>query len=77
MTVNQLIKKLEKVREIYGKTVPVVVNKRGLENSTPDDYSYGNVDSVEVETINWYKDDSCVLADGSERMKTVVTLCGE
>ena len=51
MTINQLIKKLEKIREKYGKTLPVVVYKEGVKNKyTNEDYSHVNVEAVDVES---------------------------
>lgn len=76
MTVNQLIKKLERIRDQYGKRLPVCVDMVGAENSRPDDmYSHISVNTVDVEAIPWAKDDSFERADGSERIRMVVTLC--
>lgn len=74
MTVNQLIKKLEKVREKHGKRAAVVIDWKTFQN---DDYSHTNVKDIEVEVIPWAKDDSFERADGTERLGTVVTLKGE
>jgi len=75
MTINQLIKKLEKIQKTHGKRIKVVVDIEGVEN-TNDDYSHVNIETVDVETITWSVDDNAFLQNGEERLKTVVTLCG-
>lgn len=76
MTINQLIKKLEKIRDEHGKRLPVCVDIVGVTNSRPDEiYSHIQVNTADVEIINWAKDDSFVREDGAERLRKVVTLC--
>jgi len=75
MTINQLIKKLEKIREKHGKRIPVVVDRVGVDNAN-DDYSHVDVNTVDVESITWSVNDNIELQNGQERLKTVVTLCG-
>lgn len=76
MTINQLIKKLQKIEKEYGKRTVVVVCIEAIKNCTPDHLSHGNINEVQVETIVWEKDDCKYLADGSERMKTVAVIGG-
>jgi len=76
VTVNQLIKKLEKIRDHHGKRLPVVVDMVGANNTRPDAiYSHVSVNNVDVEMIGWAVDDSFIREDGSERIRKVVTLC--
>lgn len=74
MTVNQLIKKLEKIRDKHGKRLPIVINKEAINNWNSQDYTYADVNGVVVERILWAIDDCVTLKDGSERTKLVCTL---
>lgn len=75
MTINQLIKKLEKIQKKYGKRLPVVIDMEGATNSQNPECSHMNVTTVDVEFLNWLKNDSFLTESGLERMKLVVTLC--
>lgn len=73
MTINQLIKQLENIQAKHGKRIPICIEKDPLLKRWNEDYSHMDIGEIEVETIRWEKDDCYELADGSERMKTVVT----
>ena len=74
MTVKELIKRLEKFVPESGKSPEVVVNWKSFEHS---DWSHQSVSSIDTAVINWsINDDSAILADGSERQRLVVELCG-
>lgn len=77
MTINQLIKALEKIQTKHGKRIRVVVDRLGVENSMPGEYSHCEVNTVDTDTIIWAINDSFELADGSERTRKVVVLCQE
>ena len=76
MTVNRLIKELEKIQEKYGKRATVVIDMAELKcNQTiMEEYSHWSISGAKYERILWSKDDSFVLADGSERTRAVVSL---
>lgn len=71
MTLNQLIKKLQKIKAKTSGRQPVVVDVEEIRSA---DYSHPNINDVSEERISWAVDDSFVLEDGSERYKTVVVL---
>ena len=74
MTINQLIKKLEKIRDKHGKRMPVVINTQAIKNWNYDEYTHFGINDIAVEHILWAKDDNVFLADGSERYKKVCTI---
>ncbi|MCP3684564.1 MAG: hypothetical protein GY861_18005 [bacterium] len=74
MTINQLIKKLEKIRDKHGKRMPVVINTQAIKNWNCDDYTHFNINDIAVEYILWAIDDNVILKDGSERYKKVCTI---
>lgn len=76
MTINQLIKKLEKIQAKHGKRVTVVANLEAMRNSTPDDFTHCTFKHVEFEMLPWAVEDSFELADGSERIRRVVSIGG-
>lgn len=73
MTINQLIKKLQKIETKYGKRIKVCVNRADIANYHSD-FSHHLLNVVEVECITWSKDDSTELANGQERLKTIVSV---
>lgn len=73
MTINQLIKKLQRLEKTVGKRMQVTVDVENVKRRA-DDMSHWQIDDIHWTTITWYKDDSCVLADGTERIKSVVVL---
>lgn len=74
MTINQLIKKLEKIRDEHGKRLPVVINTQAIKNWNSDDYTHFDINDITVERILWAIDDNFILKDGSERTKLVCTI---
>lgn len=78
MTVAKLIKELEKLQKQFGARTEVVVDLQGTINNKLDYWhSHISVNTIQQDTICWFKDDDCLLADGSERMKSVIVLNGE
>lgn len=73
MTINQLIKKLQKIQDKHGKRVTVCINTSETKNYSAD-FSHHDLNVVEVDVIRWSKDDNYELADGSERMKKIVSV---
>ncbi len=76
MTVYKLIKELQKISDKHGPRAQVVIDMTELKvnKSILQDYSHWSVGEVRAERILWAKDDSFILADGSERTKQVVSL---
>lgn len=76
MTVNQLIKKLEKIRDRHGKRVHVCIDmgEAKVNSSIYTDYSHWSAGDVSVDYIRWEKEGSCELADGSERLRKIVSI---
>lgn len=76
MTVNQLIKKLEKIRDKHGKRVHVCIDvaECKVNRSIFEDHSHWSASDVKVESIRWAVDDSYYLADGSERVRIVAAI---
>lgn len=52
MTLNQLIKKLEKLRELHGKTVKVCADAVALQKSCNDTWNIVDVTEVEFDVVN-------------------------
>lgn len=77
MTVSKLIKELEKIKDKHGPRTQVVVCKEGMKNLDNPDWSHIGLESIQIDSINWYIDDSCELKDGSERSRIVAVLNGE
>lgn len=73
MTINQLIKKLEKIRDKHGKRLPVMAD---WDSFISDNYARLEVKSVGTEWISWYVEGSCELKDGSTRERFTVCLQG-
>lgn len=73
MTIKQLIRELQRLEKKVPRGTPVVIEHS---NFGKMDYSHDNFSELQIETIVWAKNDSAVLADGSERMKTVITIKG-
>jgi len=76
MTLQKMINELEKLKKKIGPRAKVVVNLRALESGRSDYISHPEVTNVELQTLLWFIDDSCELKDGSERMRTVVSIGG-
>jgi hypothetical protein len=76
MTVNKLIKLLEKIQHEAGKRATVVIDlgEFKVNKGLIDSYSHYGVADVKHEVILWGIDDSFTLANGEERTKTVVSL---
>lgn len=77
MTITKLIKQLEALKEKVGPLAQVTIDKRGVTNMSHDDWSHCIVTSVQTDAILWEKDGSTELANGQERIRTVVVLNGE
>ena len=73
MTIKQLIKELQRLEKKVPRGTPVVIEHS---NFGKTNYSHDNFDELQIENISWAIDDSFELADGSDRMKTVVTIKG-
>jgi hypothetical protein len=73
MTVNQLIKKLQKIQDKYGKRTHVCLNIDKLKQYD-NDYSHRDIKNVSVESLLWEVEDSYFRTDGSERYKTIVNI---
>ena len=75
MTVNKLIKELQRLSKDHGRSTVVIDFGELKANSTlTRDYSHYAISVVKPDTILWEKDDSFTLADGSERQKKIVSL---
>ncbi len=73
MTVFRLIRKLQEFERTYGPRTEVVVNKSVFKN---DDLTHESFSVIDFEIVPWKKNDSTELADGSERIKRVISLGG-
>lgn len=76
MTIRALIKKLQKIEKEIGPRAPVTIKLEDLMafSKANDEYSHWELNDAGSAVILWYKDDSCELADGSQREKAVVVL---
>lgn len=76
MTALGLIRKLEKVVKKNGPRTRVCIDLKAMRamHSTHEDYSTWELTHLEVDTMRWEKEDSYYLANGQERMTTVVVL---
>ena len=74
ITINQLIKKLEKIRDENHKAMYVVIDR----DTFSDEYNMSNLGEVEVDRINWDKtgDHTYENADGSKSTRKVCILKG-
>ena len=75
MTLGRLIKQLQKIEKQLGPRATIVIDSEVTSSShTPDYFTHVGLNKVESETIVWYVDGSGVLANGEERLRTVVVL---
>lgn len=77
MTIQALINKLEKAKKKIGTRAHVCLDLREIRESfwiKNEEYSHMDLNVFGVESIRWEKEDSFELADGSERIRTVVVL---
>lgn len=75
MTIRKLIRLLEKAENKIGPRARVTLDFKEVKVGVMAfDYSHWELNCFDVQTIPWAEDDSFELADGSERMKTVVVL---
>lgn len=73
MTINQLIKKLQKIQDEHGKRIRICINTNKTKNYNSD-YSHHGLNVVEVEWINWSIDDNVYLKNGTERQRKIVSV---
>lgn len=73
MTVNQLIKKLYKLKQKIGPRTEVLIDWNTFVNI---DHSHEHIMEIEFETIKWAIDGNSELANSNERLKRVITLKG-
>lgn len=73
MTVNSLIKKLQKIEKKYGKRIKVTVDIEHF-RLMDGDFSHWAASDIGVQDIRWSKEDSYLRADGSERWITVAVI---
>ncbi len=76
MTINQLIKKLEKIRDKHGKRIQVCADINQLGECHNPDFSHITIGDASVETITWAVGDNRYLENGEERLRKIVTLEG-
>ncbi len=76
MTINQLIKQLEKIRNDEGKRLQVCAAAKDLLDASNGVFQIANISSVSVESINQFDGDGWQIEnrDGSERCKICVVL---
>lgn len=74
MTLNKFIKDLQKLQaKGYGKA-HVCIKTQEVQEKRNDDFSHENVNQIDVNVIVYSIDDNPFLADGTERLRTVVEL---
>lgn len=76
MTIARLIKKLEAIAKKHGPRTPICIDLKELKDvcERHEKYSHWEANCLDVECINWYIDDNCELADGSERQRIVAVI---
>lgn len=75
MTINKLIKELQKLEKLHGPRAYVTIDKKGNRNlDLGDNYSHVSLQNVSSQSINWNIEGSSVLANGEERTRTVIVL---
>lgn len=76
MTINQLIKRLEKLRDEHGKTIQVCADVGRLTKSVNDAWSVIDINEAEIDTIEVVDDDGFAIfnRDNAQRIKRCIVL---
>lgn len=76
MTINQLIKKLQKIEATYGKRIKVSCDASGMKKQFNDVFDIITVQEVEVDTVRMCDGDGYgqTKANGEEVWRTTVIL---
>ena len=76
MTINQLIKKLEKIRDKHGKRLTVMCAHETMRDFHNRTFSHGHIMDVKIELLNQADGDGHTEynKDGSERIRAIVEL---
>lgn len=76
MTINQLIKKLEKLRNVHGKTVKVCVDTDALRWSVNDTWGIVDVTEAEYDAVGLVDGDGFTeyTKRGEQRMQRCIVL---
>ena len=72
MTVGKMIKELYKIQNKYGPRMNVCAEWETF----GDEFSHGSIEKIEINNICWVVNDSSELADGTERIKTIISIQG-
>lgn len=75
MTIRKLIRLLEKAEKKMGPRAKVTLDWREVHEATEGyDYTHYELNCFDTAMIRWAEDDSFELANGEERMRSVVVL---
>lgn len=76
MTISGLIKRLERLKNKHGGSCHIAIDltEAKVNQSIVRDHSHWSAGDVRFEVIRWAKDGNHELADGSERMKRIVSI---